>query len=110
MADTVAQKCESDTKGSKSKAPYGPLDPGKMMHTDEVLWRTGWSRSTLWRRVRAGKYPPPMDIGPNLNGWLGKWHKDWFDARPRRDYGAEAPYEFNHADHSETPDAQAAEE
>jgi prophage regulatory protein len=25
----------------------------------------GWSRTTLWRRVRAGEFPAPVEIGAN---------------------------------------------
>lgn len=26
-------------------------------------------RSTLWRGVAAGRYPPPIKVGPNTNRW-----------------------------------------
>ena len=27
--------------------------------------RMGWSRTTLWRRVRAGEFPAPVSTGAN---------------------------------------------
>ena len=27
------------------------------------------SRSTLWRGVRAGRYPKPIKVGPSTNRW-----------------------------------------
>ena len=65
----------------------GPVDG--MLRTPDVLAAMGWSRTTLWRRVRAGAFPPPMELGPNSNGWLESWVKAARDALPRRTYGAD---------------------
>ena len=39
MADSVDQKCDTGAEDQKPKGPYGPIDPGRMMRTDEVLAR-----------------------------------------------------------------------
>lgn len=26
-------------------------------------------RSTLWRGIKSGRYPPPVKVGPNINRW-----------------------------------------
>ena len=68
-----------------------PVDP--MLRTPEVLAAMGWSRTTLWRRVRAGVFPAPAELGPNINGWRQSWVNAARDALPRRTYGAKTPYE-----------------
>ena len=64
-----------------------------MLRPPEVVKRTGLSRTTLWRRVRAGKFPPPVVLGPNAIGWPASAVAEWLAARPRRTYGAESTYE-----------------
>ncbi len=40
--------------------------PGRrLLRTQEVMHRMGWSRTTLWRRVRAGNFAAPVRTGPN---------------------------------------------
>ena len=48
-----------------------PEQVGKrIIRTKRVLEKMGWSRTTLWRRVRSGDFPRPIRLGPNMNGWL----------------------------------------
>ncbi len=40
--------------------------PGRrLLRPKEVMERMGWSRTTLWRRVRDGKFPAPVKTGAN---------------------------------------------
>ncbi len=40
--------------------------PGRrLMSPKEVMARMVWSRTTLWRRVRAGEFPAPVKTGAN---------------------------------------------
>ena len=72
-----------------SPAQRGAPEPvDRMLRTSDVLVAMGWSRTTLWRRVRAGAFPPPVELGPNINGWLESWVKAARDALPRRTYSA----------------------
>ena len=41
-----------------------------ILHLDEVRERSGKSRTTLWRDVRAGRFPAPLKLGANRIGWL----------------------------------------
>jgi prophage regulatory protein len=41
----------------------------RIIRTKRVLDKMGWSKTTLWRRVKAGSFPPPIRLGPNMNGW-----------------------------------------
>ncbi len=38
--------------------------PGRrLLRPKQVMARMGWSRTTLWRRVRAGEFPAPVKTG-----------------------------------------------
>jgi len=56
------------------------------------LVRQGYgSRSTIWRRVGAGRFPPPVQLGDNSIGWPAREIDGWLNSQPRRTYGAPAP-------------------
>lgn len=61
----------------------------KMLRAPEVMARTGLSRVTIWRRVRAGSFPAPIQLGENSIGWPESEITTWLESRPRRTYGAE---------------------
>ena len=44
-----------------SIAPHLPDDA--RLRRSAVLAMTGYSRTTLWRRIRAGQFPGPIDDG-----------------------------------------------
>ena len=64
----------------------------QMLRPSEVMARTGLSRTTLWRRVRAGTFPPPTELGANAIGWPASAISAWLTSRPQRTYGAVTPY------------------
>jgi predicted DNA-binding transcriptional regulator AlpA len=47
------------------------------------------SRVQLWRDIRAGRFPPPIEIGGNSIAWIRGEIEEWKRTRPRRTYGAE---------------------
>ena len=50
----------------------------------EVQFRTGnKSRTTLWRDVRAGRFPAPVKVGRNRIGWLESEIEEWQENLPR---------------------------
>ena len=54
----------------------------------EVCRRTGQSRTGIWRLIRDGKFPQPVDLGtPRRVGFYESEVQDWIDARPRVSYG-----------------------
>ncbi len=73
----------------RSPARKGALGSDPMLRPPEVMARTGLSRTTLWRRVRAGTFPAPVELGANSIGWPESAISDWLESRPRRTYGAE---------------------
>lgn len=63
--------------------------------SDEQLIR-GWSRlcaeldnrsrQQIWRDIRAGRFPAPIELGPNSVAWFRAEIEEWKRARPRRTY------------------------
>ena len=60
----------------------------RMLRAPQVMSRTGLSRSTIWRRVRAGTFPAPVELGVNSIGWPENSISSWIESRKRRTYGA----------------------
>ena len=46
------------------------------------------SRVQLWRDIRAGHFPAPIETGPNSIAWVRSEIEAWKASRPRRTYGA----------------------
>ena len=61
-----------------------------MLRAAEVMARVGLSRTTIWRRVRAGTFPAPVELGENSIGWPENLITSWIESRKRRTYGAQA--------------------
>ena len=47
----------------------------------EVLEMIGVSRTTLWRMVQAGVFPPPVRITTRNNGFVLEAVEEWMKAR-----------------------------
>ncbi len=41
----------------------------RLLRPKEVMERMGWSRTTLWRRVRAGEFPAHVSTGANITAF-----------------------------------------
>ena len=50
--------------------------------------KTGKSRQQIWRDIRAGSFPAPIELGPNSVGWFADELEEWLASRPRRTYRA----------------------
>ena len=46
-----------------------PKPPRRLCRPLEICKRYSTSRTQIWRDVRAGKFPAPVQIGPNSVGW-----------------------------------------
>ena len=60
--------------------PRGP--PDRMMRLPEVIACTGLSRTTLWKRMRAGTFPAATSLGENSIGWPEHVITEWLSSRP----------------------------
>lgn len=50
----------------------------------QVRKRTGFSRATVYRRIRKGEFPLPLDLGNGQLGWVEEEIEAWVGQRPRR--------------------------
>ena len=58
----------------------------KILRKPAVRALDGKSDTQRWRDIRAGKYPAPVQIGPNAIGWYADEIEAWLASRPRVAY------------------------
>jgi prophage regulatory protein len=59
----------------------------RLLRVPEVLERTGFCRSTLYNKIKAGGFPAPKELGANSVAFASSEVDAWIDSRPRRAYG-----------------------
>jgi prophage regulatory protein len=55
----------------------------RILRMPELVRLVGVSRSTLFRWIRAGHFPPPLVLGPRAVGWPASQVSGWLLSRPR---------------------------
>ena len=60
-----------------------------ILRVPAVIARTGLSRTTIYRRVRAGTFPAPRNLGNGLIGWTDSVIDAWQRDLPRVNYAPE---------------------
>ena len=61
--------------------------PGRrLLSAKQVMTRMGWSRTTLWRRVRDGVFPAPAKTGPHSIAWFDNEVSEHQAQLPRATY------------------------
>lgn len=58
------------------------LDTDSFLRFPEVKARTGLSRTTIHRLIKAGDFPAPKSLGVRAVGWKVSAVKDWCASRP----------------------------
>jgi len=53
----------------------------RILRKPEVLERTGLSGTTLWREVKAERFPSPVQLSPHRIGWFESSVNAWMDKR-----------------------------
>ena len=56
----------------------------KILREPEVLERVGISRSTLYRWIKSGDFPEPVQLGPpgsRAKGWFEEDIEEWLRSR-----------------------------
>lgn len=53
----------------------------RILRKPEVLGCTGFSSTTLWREVKAKRFPQPVKLSPNRVGWRESSINVWIDNR-----------------------------
>ena len=51
--------------------------PGRILRLNAVLDRTGLSRSTLYRKMKAGTFPKNVQISTRCAGWRESAVEEW---------------------------------
>ncbi|MCO5156636.1 transcriptional regulator, AlpA family [Paracoccus solventivorans] len=68
--------------------------PDRIVRLKTVLARTGLSRSTIYRKIAEGTFPPQLKISANGAGWkesdINHWVADPVRWRPRSEFDADA--------------------
>ena len=64
--------------------------PDAMLRFADVIARTGLSRTTLWRKIRAGTFPAPIQLSENSVGFPEHVVAEWVASRPTVHYAANA--------------------
>lgn len=49
------------------------------MRLSDVMARTALSRTTIYRRIAAGSFPPPVPISDGLVAWYESDVDDWIE-------------------------------
>lgn len=58
-----------------------------LLTSSQVMQITGIGcRSTLWRAVRANRFPSPLILGARSIRWRVDEVEGWINSRPRRQY------------------------
>lgn len=61
-----------------------PPTPDRILRIRTVLDRTGLTRSTLYRKIKAGEFPRQIQISVNCVGWRESAVIAWLE-EPMRD-------------------------
>ena len=63
------------------------IETTKLITAKEVLEMTGYrSRTTLWRRVRAGEFPAPIALSVHATRWKREEVEAWVERLPVLNY------------------------
>ena len=57
--------------------------PDKLLTRAEVESRVGLKRSSIYREMRAGRFPLPLKIGARAVRWSEREIEAWLAGRPR---------------------------
>jgi prophage regulatory protein len=79
---------------SRQKQPAGGRaamrEPDRIIRLKTVLSRTGLSRSTIYRKIAEGTFPPQIKISVNGSGWheseINRWIADPVSWRPTGEF------------------------
>ena len=62
------------------------INKKRIIRWPEVHSATARSRTQVWRDVKAGKFPAPVQLGENAVGWYEDEIATWLESRPRASY------------------------
>ena len=63
-------------------------NPTRIIRLKEVIFRTGYSVSAIYRFIQEGTFPRQVKLGPRQVGWVESEIEDWIQARIAASRGA----------------------
>ncbi len=66
---------------TENPAEHRTNPPTRFLRLPEVMERTGLSRSTIYVRVAAGRFPQPVALGGRAVGWIEAEVDEWVRER-----------------------------
>ena len=60
-----------------------PSQQDRLLRRGEVELRCGLARTSIYRMMRAGKFPEPVKVGPRAVRWAKSEIEKWVAERPR---------------------------
>ena len=60
------------------------LDGSRILRMPEVCAKTGLGKSTIYKKLTDGTFPPPIRLGPRAIGWKMRDVNDWLESPERR--------------------------
>jgi prophage regulatory protein len=68
--------------GSAAEAMKRKTPVAKKLYRMEELVAMGFgSRASIYKRIRAGQFPPPIRLGPNSVAWIRENVEEWLEER-----------------------------
>mgnify|MGYP001220639345 CR=1 FL=1 len=55
----------------------------RILNSNEVVKKIGWSKVTVWRMERAGLFPKRINLSDKRVGWAESKIEDWLDSRSK---------------------------
>lgn len=55
----------------------------RVLNSNEIMEKTGLSKTTIWRLERAGNFPQRINLSNRRTGWPEEEIDAWLDSRPR---------------------------
>ncbi len=77
LVDGDGATCSVHHSPQQARAP-----PSRMLRFADVIECTGLSRTTIWRRIKAGTFPAPLALGENSVGFPEHTITEWIESRP----------------------------
>jgi len=86
LLPTSTGNADAQRRGhAQARGPPPSGDGEALLRWRQVSDRTGLSRASIWRLVRAGRFPRPVQImGPSTVGWVGSEIAAWVESRVRQ--------------------------
>jgi len=88
MSNAVAEPTQTPPDSKKKKnvevtVEVRTISYEGIMSAEDVELASSYSRTTIWREERAGRFPRRVQLSPGRVGWIGSEILDWIKSRPK---------------------------